>query len=167
MSKITAKNLLDAKEAKNTFNKLIKPINDRCAYVVETICNIYGKRLKYWVLGNEGTQDGGEFDFSWKEFVQVYIYIDNGYDMICDLKDIEGINFCNEGFPMRFLYEDFEEEVKSGREKAKARIEIEKIEKKEKAKAAKVKKDALAASAKEKMKLALTPEEWKALKGKL
>lgn len=168
MPKITADHLTKAAEAERVANELKSPIYDRCQEVVNVICEIFGKRLDWWHFGYGESSEisGGEFDFDWKDFTYGHIYAKGGSNLICDLKEGEEIDL-SQGFPIRFLYEDFEEELTEGVAKAKVRIEKEKMRKKEKDQAAKLRKAELTASAKAKLKSVLSPEEIRALKGKL
>lgn len=162
MPKITPDQIAKAAEAAKQASLLIEPINNRCEEIVNSLCKIFRRKLDWWHMGSGEANEisGGSFDFSWEEFAEVTMYV-SGH-MICDLKEGEGI-LLNEGFPLRFFFEDFEKEVEDGMIKAKERIEREKIEKKEKAQAKKIRKLEVAKAAKEKLKNVLTSEERKAL----
>ena len=178
MPKMSKDNLVSAKasldlliSAQNHHKEIMKPIDARCEEVILSICKIFNKRCWWYKYNNDDSIESsdddanGFFDPNWKHLVEVEINpIQGKSDMICDVK--EGCQSdLSIGFPIRFLFEDFEQEVIDGKKSARAELEKERIEKKEKALAAKSRKAELAASAREKLKSVLTPEEMKALKG--
>lgn len=140
------------------------PIEKRCQEIVWAIQDIYGQEDEGWYFDLTDGDDigGGSFQFDSDDFVRVIIEAEN--DFVCDLKEGNGIRLNSDGFPKRFLFEDFEEEVRSGKLAAEERIEKEKAKKREYAKSRKEKKQQMKDEIKEKVKSVLSPEEIKILK---
>jgi hypothetical protein len=136
-----------------------KAINARVEYICKTICKVFNTHLKNWEYPN----DTNSFDDAvYGNSISVYIYCGKYFSEM-DIFDKNNKLWClGDSFPERWLYEDFEAELKDGRQKYIKKEEARKLKvAKSKETKQKNRKD-LVASAKAK----LLPEEIAALLGK-
>ena len=143
---------------KKEYDEIIALIAERVNEIWRFICEVSNRKLDWWAfqndlsLGNGNGSTGGEFD------------PENDADEIT----IEGLNkywhnpyyAYNEGFPTRFLWEDYRTEVTQHVASCKERVEADKVKKIKIDKKAKEEKDRLVKSIQAK----LTPEELKIVK---
>lgn len=140
--------------------KMESDIIDRCNYIMTSIFKLFDKKSAYWYFYGAGEGEFGDF---WDNYHKDYVHIiaDNcpGKEMVILLKDGSEWGF-SDGFPTRWLFEDFENELIEGKslyEKREAeRQEASKKKREEK----KIKVKAIAEIAKSK----LSKEELAALK---
>ncbi len=141
--------------------QITSKIESRVDFIVKKIISLFGKRLDWYGYANGG-DDGGFFDVQrYKETVDLNIYVVGGTDLVVIIE--EGEWGLEQGFPTRWLFEDFEEEVKEGIAKYKIQKEAQKQKEKELRIQRKEKDLLLAKEARNK----LTKEEIKALKATL
>ncbi len=137
---------------KNHYDEIIDAITNRVNYIVHKIAKQTDRNRFWWDFDNcqyDSEKSGGEFDpKQYKENIGIggeYFNFPEIYD---------------EGFPTRWLWEDFEEEFAAEVQKAKGEKLSLKEKERQKRKIRKQRNEALQASAKAK----LTPEEWKAVR---
>jgi hypothetical protein len=159
--------ITEAIGAYNLYTKYVSTITDRVNYVIREIASIFGGKIKWWDWGNGGGEVDGHFepDMVDGESIQLSGETDGkDWEWVALLKDEKG-KFTEEWefhgleFPARFLYEDFEEELKEGIKKYKEQeVKKKEIEKQKRLTRVKNKEKLL-----ESVKTKLTPEERKAL----
>jgi len=156
--------ITEAIGAYNLYTKYVSTITDRVNYVIREIASIFGGKIKWWDWGNGGGEVDGHFepDMVDRESIELDGDVEGG-EWVAFLKDEKG-KFTEEWqfgleFPARFLYEDFEEELKEGIKKYKEdKVKQEEIKKQKKLEKVENKKRLL-----ESVKSKLTKEERKAL----
>jgi hypothetical protein len=161
LTKLELSTITEYAEKKEQFEACRGKIIDRMNYIIRSIFEICGGKLDWWDLKNDDPEyrssiikpEINMFD----DFVSFYAVGSLKNDCIVD-KNGNGI-FIREEFPKRWLWEDFEDEIKNGLAEVKRREELSKLhaQKKEKEKLEKqeqIKQQVLAK---------LTPEEIKAL----
>lgn len=158
---LTQGDLTAAEQAYNLWASTENKIANRVSYIIRTIAKIFGGKIEWWDWKNGGGEVNGHFEFSMlngKEFQLDGSKKGGEMDWVSTLKEGEW-EFTWLAFPTRFIWEDFEDEVRNGIEKFKEseriNAEKEKLRKQEKLS----KKQQLLESAKSK----LTKEELKAL----
>lgn len=146
---------------KERFETCRGKIIDRMNYIVRSIFEICGGNLDWWDVENDDPEyrsSGIKPDFnSFDDYISFYAVgsLKNAW-----IIDKDGREIClRERFPTRWLWEDFEDEIKNGLAEIKHRAELCKIKDQEKAKARKEKQEHLKQQAMGK----LTKEELKAL----
>jgi hypothetical protein len=158
--------ITEAVGAYNLYNKYDSTIANRVNYVVQKIASIFGGKIEWWDWSNGGGEVDGHFtpDMVDGETIQLDGERPDGGEWVALLKDEKG-KFTEEWefhwfeFPTRFLYEDFEEELKEGIQKYREQ-EIKKKEMNKQKKLEKVKnKEKLLES----VKSNLTKEEKRAV----
>lgn len=149
--------------------KFEQKILDRIDYIIKTIYQTFGRRLSYWYFYGAGEGEVGN--------IPAHALKPGGYispvcnphkDTMVHLKNERVVDLLGDGFPSRWLYEDFEDELKLGKNNYIKHIEDEKARKKERAEQNKVKKEEGAKKRGEEIKALmakLSPEERKLLKG--
>lgn len=152
------KMLSDPDIKKKDYNDYLEKINDKVNEIWRFICS--DRNLIWWSFDNDSGawnsggngSDGGEFDpIEHAEMISIigeFNYVNNGYYEY------------NDGFPTRFLWEDYKKEVIEHQKLSKKKEEINKKLEKEKKAVKKTKKIELLKSIKSK----LTAEELKFLK---
>lgn len=129
-----------AYEADQLARELCRSIDERCNYVVRKIVEIAGLHLEWWDyrVFSLDENDSGYFDFQqFANYINVQMGLtDNLISIPCRInKGLEDIDFF-ERFPTRYLFEDFEEEVRTGfclyKKMEKERKALEKEEKERK-----------------------------------
>lgn len=144
----------DWKESRFRADKLESKIVDRMGYVINTVCKTFDVVLETWYFSDAQEGQMGHLTWDDPELFSVWDIKDKK-DMVILTQDDEEYYFDNT-IPTRWLFENFEEELESGKrryeereeEKLKKRLEATEYTKK------------LADSAKKK----LTKEELRALK---
>lgn len=157
---ITLELFKEAEEAARQAGKLKEKIVDRLHYIMTSIFKTYGKSSAYWYFYGAAKGEVGDL---WEHVHEHYIWvvIDNcpGEGLLAVLKDGSEWDF-QDAIPLRWLYEDFEDELAEGKKKYKelevARKEAEKVKRQK----TKQENAALAKSARAK----LSKEELAALK---
>lgn len=156
--KIDLNTLKNWKILKEQLKPIEESIEYRCNYVVKEIVKIFHKKFDWWDFDNSCEDERGHFDPDYIQYEVVGTSIAGCINMIAILKE-EGEWDLAQGFPLRFLFEDFQQEVIDGRElyKKKEEEENKKAQELKKLKAFENEKIKEAARAK------LTKEERKAL----
>lgn len=150
--------------SRSSYKKLEDTILDRIDYILNTWFSIFGAKLEYWYFEGAAEGEVGDLhrfmssDSIWNFHTEVKNYPDN--DMIFIDRDGDEYVWQSE-IPTRWLYDDnFEEEIKKGKEEFEKR-EVERLaKKKQKSAEKKAKDDLLAQQAKQK----LSKEELAALR---
>lgn len=156
---ITPETLIAYRKSFEESKSIEKKIVDRIDYIVQILCKVFDRKLRYWCFpdaqeGEIGTAYHYIYDFSISiEFG--FSYKRNDYMDFID-KNGEVCTIINL-LPVRWLFEDFEKELTDGVKKYKDSLTIDSCVKKAKAQESKNKR--LIASAKSK----LTKEELEAL----
>lgn len=166
MKKLTEQDITNWRDAQKFEGLII----DRIEFIFNAIYNTFGKRLNYWYFDGAGEGEVGnipEYDLP----------IGNNISAICDppyrdfviYSSVENkvLHLDQDGFPSRWLYEDFEEELKTGKEDYLQYVEDEKKRKKELAEKKKAEKEEEAKKRGKEIKALmekLSPEERKLLK---
>jgi hypothetical protein len=159
--------IIQAKEAQQHANKLSGEIVERIDYIVKTIWKAFHTRLATWYF--DGAEEGGMGDLwgAYNEHDIHFVAEDKGtygrnysshHFMILDRKGSE-YNLCD-NFPTRWLFENFEDEIETGKERYKAA----EVAAKERAKLKREQKKTREASLAEAAKAKLSPQEIAALK---
>lgn len=164
MKAITRKLVSDWREAASKTGRFEEQIMRRIDYVLRTWFEIYGANLEYWYF--EGAAEGNVGDLSrfmseysiYNLCVKAKNFPDNGLIFI----NKNGDEYCWQSeIPTHWLYDDnFENEIRLGKEKYARREEERKAKKKQSAAIKKEFNDKLVAQAKSK----LSKEELAALK---
>jgi len=152
--------------AKNALNEIEEKINHRLTYILVTLYSTFGFKLDTWYFecADEGTV--GEMQIN-GNYIDEIIVESRSYkygEAKINIVDKFGNDWGFSGdIPVRWLYEEFESEIKEGKAKYEAKELVRKETEKALTAKQKAKKDALLISAKSK----LTKEELRALKGNL
>lgn len=159
--KLESSNISEYNDTKRKFEICREKIVDRMNYIIHSIFEICGGKLDWWDLENDDPEYRSQDikpDFPlFSDYISFYAVGSLKNDYIVDKSGLE-ICIRNE-FPMRWLREDFEDEIKKGLAEVKRRAELRKLHDQEKAKTRKEKQDKL----KQEVLAKLTPEEIKAL----
>jgi len=151
---LTAEDLKAYEEARKTLGKAEGKIIDRIDYIIKTIFKAFKKRLSCWYFYGAAEGEVGEIamdDFDVRPTMEPY------HDMLIMLEYKEGKKMkkgewgLQDGFPTRWLTEDFEEELQQGIAEYKAHKEEEKAKEKEKQEVKEKEKQELIESAKGKL----------------
>ncbi len=161
MAKLTNDDVNDWKEATRKAGVLEETITQRIDYILRTIYKTFGKKFDYWYIPGEDAslrhyELEPENDFT-GYCIEPYCSSLPIYSKVVDCE----INLIDEGFPSRWLYEDFEEELTQGREYYKQW----KTEKENKRKEKLVKSAEKKAATLKAIRQKLSPEELKLIKG--
>jgi hypothetical protein len=163
MKPITETDFEKWEKARRELGRREDVIVERLTDIINRLCSIFGETLHTWYIegASEGTVgditylflgDGPDISFSWMIIESDH---HNQWMAVIDGHDID----LRYGFPRRWLYEDFEDELKKGIEDHILLKEKEREKKKKQRASRTKKKNKLVASAKAK----LTTEEQKAL----
>lgn len=110
-------------------------IENRYIYIIGKIKNRYKIYPSWWSYEYYDDENTPEYEFPEDGICSLYVEVFSGpSDCECFINDdfIDGsINLLG-GFPERWLWEDFEEELKAGKAKAKEQKELERKNKKDK-----------------------------------
>jgi len=135
-------------------------IGNRITYIAEFVCNAFEQKLDCWYFS-----DAENFSEAVKgDRITLSMYAKNRTDYICNvilLKD--GTEWQLDEIPLRWLTEDFEDEVVEGRLKYIKYLETKKQETKERLLKEKADKEKVLQEIKNK----LTPEEFGLIKDKI
>lgn len=153
-----------AREYAENANRLESQIIGRINYIMGSIFNLFNEDQAYWYFyGGNGREqeDGSLWDHYSDDLIEVSVDCE-GYDVCCILQDGSEFDLRN-GIPTRWLFEDFEEELKNGKTqyiaKEKKRLED--------AKQARVQKKEANLKLADIAKQKLTKKELKALRASL
>ena len=164
-NKITPDIIQKRKEMAKELALLDGKIVNRIGYIIKTIYSTFHRKLKYWYVEGAGENEIGDINKiicgdsieTWRLHIEPY-HQENL--IIFDRGNI--LQYLPDNIPIRWMYEDFENELISGKEKYEVREQEEKLKDKTKKELQKQKKAELIAIAKAK----LSPEELKALRSK-
>jgi hypothetical protein len=159
--------IADLTNAYDLYSKFMSIISNRVNYIVREIASLFKGEVKRWDWGDGSGEIEGHFTPNMVDDESIQLdgeRTGSGDEWVAFLKDENG-QFTDEWefhwfeFPTRFLYEDFEEELKEGIQKYKEHEAKKKeMEKQKKLEKVKNKKKLL-----ESVKSKLTKEERKAL----
>ncbi len=136
MKPLTKEFMVDREAAVKTLNKFDAVIKKRIDYIANTLCDIFKEKKKSWEF-MEG-DDLATFENN-VDSEMIYIQFEPSlFDNPILTKDGKELFF--DGIPLRWLYEDFEEEVKDGI-KAYKKMREEQIKKEKDKKAGKKEKE--------------------------
>jgi hypothetical protein len=157
MDKQVVDKFLDGSLTVKESDKIKEDIVDRCNYIVRSIWQLqgYGKVFGWWDFANEGGKDGpsGYFDrYSYREIISTTGEVERHHEWPYDM-------LYNDGFPTKWLWEDFEDALVQEATKFKEDEKKKKETEKQKRVEREAKKKELIASALTK----LTPEEARAM----
>lgn len=152
--KLNTKTLADYKKLRASASELENSIADRITYVLDTIYKTFGSSCDNWYF--DGAEEGQlgdvnrHVDHHEVSGIIAYSKKPSGQDMAVILNNGDEWGL-DEGFPTHWLFEDFEQELKDGKEKfLKKEAERKELEKAKRD--SKKQKDAdLAAKAKAKL----------------
>ena len=152
--------LEEAEDLANRAGLLEQQIVNRIHFIMTSIFSLFNKKRAYWYFYGAGE---GEVGNLWDNIdkLQVNVIIDEcpGDAMVILLKDSSEWSL-DDGFPTRWLYEDFEDELVDGKAKYELKEVQWKAEQKIKLQNIKKEQEKLAKAAKSK----LSKEELQALK---
>ena len=159
MKKLTKVDISAYDNAKKNLCKEESKITDRMTYIIEVMLFSFGKSTEnlYWYF--DGAEEGthGKFDIS-DDFAYGLTINEEYYNF--DIIDEDGCAIdLSDGFPMRWLTEDFEKELKDGIKLHEQEVAERKVKEKESRANKKKSKTALIESARGK----LSKDELKAL----
>lgn len=159
MSKLTLEQWNNLNIVMKELKLLNAAVNKRVDYIIKKIVSIFNMKLEWWGYSETDEGEAQLKDALYQDSVCCYISYkrDKGIhnqEIIIDTNGKELVLLSN-GFPVRWLYEDFEDELIQGKEKYKAVIE-------QKKQAEKLKQTATKELAKQ-AKAKLNDEELKAL----
>jgi len=153
------KELIDSLSKHNSF------VNGRISYIAQCVCETFEYKLSYWVFTNStSTYDVGDFDKSiYNDNIDIiispiinYRRRHSDFKIILDGKEVYILNH----IPLRWLTQDFEDELKTGRDEFLKKLSDEKQQQI----AAEKKKKEVEKEASEIIKNKLTKDELKILK---
>jgi hypothetical protein len=148
---ITHELVEEAQEAAFRASAFEQTIIDRISYIMASVFKLFGKNGAYWWFSGA---DEGEVGSFWKNYdpeqVSVITECTSGEEMIILLKDGSEWGLVD-GFPTRWLFEDFETEIQDGKQKYKEKEIRRKAEMKKLSEQQKVEHEALIQSAKSKL----------------
>jgi len=161
--KITHEQFQEALQVQRKAYALIDSVDTRCDEIVRKLCNIYGKKLSWWIYSNGAGEDKGDgfFDVDeYKNAVETKLHGKtngwiNDFDCIIDGDTWD----LAQSFPSKFLYEDFEAEVVEGKKLHEKMEEKRKVRDHQKRAKKKLRQEEVLQAAKSK----LSKEELKAL----
>jgi len=169
---LTSETIAAAKEAMTNLHVYEKAINERVEYVIKTIYETFGLKVEWWDYGIQSHHDNEYASDIWSE---LFGKNNKGIEFsVMEAKSIDGEGYpdrfiiLNEEskeqsldhyFPLRWLTEEFEPELKDGKKRWDDQVAAKKAKETE----AKSKKDDLAKTAKAK----LSKSELEALKASL
>lgn len=155
---ITKDIVSEASELANKAGALEDIITNRIHYIMESIFNTFKANAAYWYFYGAGEGEQGDF---WRQYSdeEICVVVDRCSDeLIILLNDKTEWSLCS-SIPTRWLFEDFEEELKNGKIAFEEKILQKKKDQKTKAATLKANKAKLVAEAKKK----LSKEELKAI----
>jgi hypothetical protein len=123
--KITPELVQDAKDLRDRFELLKRVIIDRLEYVIETICVVFGENYEQRELGSGDPCLSAIWhpvkDEQGNEFILINARVASSPDAMpfLDSEDSEQDLMDDDDLriPLRWLFEDFEEELKEGRQR--------------------------------------------------
>jgi hypothetical protein len=121
--------MTELKEAQKQVEKVNAKINKRIHYILDTIFKTYGKKLKAWWFMDAPFDTHGTL----RECAGFVEGLCTMPDMDWDWAMILGedtIHLMDEGFPSKWLYQDFEQELKEGKAAYEAKEQAEEAERK-------------------------------------
>lgn len=159
--------LTATREAYNKYTALEDQITGRMDYIINTVLALYGSKLHYWYFYGAGEGEIGPMlnhidDESFRVIIDYYTRPQK-FDItsvVIIMKDGSEWGF-EDGFPTRWLFENFEQELIEGKKKYENEVVAKAEARKAKQKLQAEKKKNLIKSAKSK----LSREELRALKG--
>jgi hypothetical protein len=150
-------------QAKSVLKSLDTVLENRITYIVQQICKAYKTELHTWQFFNYDYEDSSVGDFGracYVDYINVHITVVNGNNNLGSLSNDkiilkDGTTWGLDHIPLRWLFEDFEEELTQG-----CKTYLEQLEKEKELKniQSKNKKDLIKS-----IKSKLTPEELKAV----
>ena len=141
----------EAEEVSRRAENLEQSIIDRISYIMASVFKLFGKSKAYWWFNGASEGEVGSFWKNYdKEQISVITECPSGEEMIILLKDGSEWGLVD-GFPTRWLFEDFETEIKEGKQKYKEKEIIRKTELKKLSDRKKLEVEALIESAKSKL----------------
>lgn len=160
---ITPELVAEAEDLASRAGSLEEKITDRLHYIMLNIFNTFSKKDAYWYFYGAGEGEVGDL---WRFYHEdsISVVVDNcpGESMVILLKDGSEWGL-DDGIPTRWLYEDFEEELKQGKKKYEEKEAQRKLDAANKRKQSKEEAAKLAKIAKSK----LSKKELAALKATL
>jgi hypothetical protein len=131
-------------------------ITDRISFIIYRSCEMFSQGLSTWYFEDAGEGEVGDIYRNLQgnlEFqVELVFKPGSGKEpMYLILKDDTECDLKKDGFPVRWLFEDFEEEIKSGKQKYKEKDIIRKTELKRLSEQRRLEVEALAQSARSKL----------------
>ncbi len=107
------------KQLERELKEITFHVNERVDYIVLKLVKLFGleEKFSFHSYSNQNSYKDGSFDFDlFQEKISVYIEFKDGTNipMIALIKEGKWDFKANCGFPTRFLFEDFENEVYAG-----------------------------------------------------